>query len=168
MLALFGTACSVIGAAAIAGLSRASGSETANLLALSFAGVFALPLVGLGLWFFAIAIWTAANSLTVEITPAGLRTERRCFGFLLAKHAMPCADITALDARPEAKYIGVFGSAPYYRLFARGRNRALLIADSLKGHAMTGQLKSLIVEHLQMPGLAAGGDKIPAADGTET
>lgn len=168
MLALFGAACSVIGIAAIAGLLRSSGSVAATLLALSFAGVFALPLVGLGLWFLAIAIWTAANSLIIEIGAAGLQMERRCFGFLFARHTMPSADITAIDAQPAAKYIGVFGAVRYYRLFARGRNRALLVADSLKGQAMAGQMRNLIIERLQMPGLAATSNKISAADGNET
>ena len=64
MLGLFGVACGVIGAAAISGLARSGDSATASLLAIAFAGVFALPLIGLALLFISIAVWTALNSLT--------------------------------------------------------------------------------------------------------
>ena len=73
MLALFGGACSVIGLAAVSGLVRSGETATASMLALAFAGVFALPLLALGQLFIVIAIWTAANSLHVEVSSAGLR-----------------------------------------------------------------------------------------------
>lgn len=165
MLAFFGVACSVIGLAAISGLARSSDAEAANMLALAFAGVFALPLFALGQLFIMIALWTAANSLTVEISHAGLRTVRRCFGLLLGRHTMPREEITALDARLAAKYVGVFGAARYYHLVARSRNRTLLIADSLKGPDVTENVRNMIIEQLGMPELVAASNKVPAADG---
>jgi hypothetical protein len=159
MLALFGVACGVIGAAAVAGLVRSGSSEAATMLALAFAGVFALPLTGLGLVFIAIALWTALNSLTVEVDIAGLRTARRWLGFEVARRTLPRHEIAAIEIRPTAKYIGAFGALPYYRLVARGRDsqaqtRSLLIADSLKGQAMAENVKNIIITNLGMPELA--------------
>lgn len=166
MLALFGAACGVIGGAAISGLLHSGDSSATNLLALAFAGVFALPLAGLGVLFVAIAAWTAINSLTVEVSPAGLRTERRCLGFSIARRAMPRDDISALDVQLAAKYIGVFGTARYYRLIARSRNSTLLMADSLKGPDMAENVRRLIIEHLGIPELAAASNEVPVAVGS--
>ena len=167
MLAFFGAACGVIGGAAISGLLHSGDSTATNLLALAFAGVFALPLAGLGVLFIAIAAWSAVNSLTVEVTRAGLRTERRCLGFSVARRAMHRDDISALDVQLASKYVGVFGSSRYYRLIARSRNNTLLMADSLKGPAMAENVRRLIIEHLGSPELAAAGIEVPVAVGNE-
>lgn len=159
MLALFGAACGVIGAAAVFGLVRSGDSEAASLLALAFAGVFALPLTGLGLLFFAVAAWTAFNSLAVEVDNTGLRTARRWLGFVVARRMLPRHDIAAIEIHLMARYIGVFGALRYYRLIAHARGaqprqRALVIADSLKGDAMAEEVKNLIIAQLEMPELA--------------
>ena len=188
MLALFGAACGVIGGAAISGVLRSGGSESASLLALAFAGVFALPLTAVGLLFIGIAIWTAASSFTVEVSPDGLRLERRCCGFTIAREVMPREDIMAIDVRLAAKYIGVFSATRYYRLIARNRgsagltlhevsrsgrmtefhNRGLLIADSLQGSDMTEEVKRMIIGHLDLPQLATSGETAHlGARGTE-
>lgn len=163
MLALFGVACTVIGAAAVSGLARSGESATASMLALAFAGVFALPLAGLGLLFLAIAVWTALNSLTVEIDSTGLRTVRRCLGYEVARHVLPRHEISAIDISLTAKYIGVFGAQRYFRLIARNRDaqarpRNLVVADSLKGHAMAEDVKDFVIAQLEMPELARAGD----------
>ena len=159
MLALFGLACSMIGLAAVAGLARSGESAAASLLALAFAGVFALPLLGLGQIFIAIALWTAANSLRVEAGSAGLRMMRNLFGYPLVRRAVAGNDITAIESRLAARYVGAFGPARYYRLLARVRNRPqpLLIADSLRGPAMTEEIRQLVITHLARPDLATSG-----------
>lgn len=159
MLALFGAACGVIGTAAVSGLVRSGESATASMLALAFAGVFALPLLGLGLLFIAIAIWTALNSLTVDVDITGLCTVRRWLGFTVARHALPRHEIAAIEIRLMAKYIGVFGASRYYRLVAlaresQARPRTLVIADSLKGDAMAEEVKNIVIAQLEMPELA--------------
>ena len=160
MLALFGAACGMIAAAAIAGLLRTGTSAGESMLALAFAGVFALPLALLGVLFVAVALWTAANSLTVEVDDAGLRTVRRWFGIAVAQRALKRADIAAIESRLAAKYIGVFGSTRYYRLFARtgaAYPHAMIIADSLRGTDMTAHVRDLIIEHLALPEIAPAG-----------
>lgn len=159
MLAFFGLACSMIGLAAVAGLSRSSESASASMLALAFAGVFALPLLALGQIFIAIAVWTAANSLRVEVSRDGLRMTRNVFGYAVVRRVIPSGDITAIESRLAARYVGVFGPVRYYRLFARAGNftQPILVADSLKGPAMTEELRQLIIEHLALPALVAAG-----------
>ena len=161
MLALFGAACGFIGCAAISGLLNSGDSAATSALALAFAGVFALPLAGLGVLFIAIAAWAVVNSLTVQVSPAGVRTERRCLGFSVARRAMPRDDISALDVQFAAKYVGVFGPARYYRMIARSRSQSLLVADTLKGSATAENVRKLIIEHLGIPGLAEAGNEIP-------
>ena len=161
MLALFGAACGFIGGAAISGLVNSGDSAATSSLALAFAGVFALPLAGLGVLFIAIAAWGVANSLTVQVSPAGVRTERRCLGFSVARRAMPRDDISALDVHLAAKYVGVFGTARYYRMIARNRNQTLLVADTLKGPDTAENVRKLMIEHLGFPELAAAGNEIP-------
>ncbi|MEO8442307.1 MAG: hypothetical protein ABI547_07455 [Betaproteobacteria bacterium] len=159
MLALFGLACSVIGLAAIAGLVRSGDTAAASMLALAFAGVFALPLLLLGQFFIVIAVWTAANSVRVEVSTNGLRVVRNLFGYTVARRVMAADDIAAIDSRLAARYVGAFGPARYYRLFARARNfpHPLLVADSLQGPAMAEEVRQLVVEHLARPALAAAG-----------
>jgi len=162
MLALFGGACSVIGLAAISGLARSGETAAASMLALAFAGVFALPLFALGQLFIAIAVWTAANSLHVDVSSAGLRVVRRCFGFAIARRDLASDEITAIESRFAARYIGVFGGTRYYRLVALTRNagRPLPIADSLKGPAMAEEIRQLVIEKLALPGLAEAGTQV--------
>ena len=159
MLALFGLACSMIGLAAVAGLARSGETAAASLLALAFAGVFALPLLALGQIFIVIAVWTAANSLRVEVGNAGLGMVRSLFGYAIVRRGIAGENITAIDSRLAAKYVGAFGDTRYYRLFARVRNlpRPLLIADSLRGPAMTEEIRQLVIAQLARPALAAAG-----------
>jgi len=162
MLALFGMACTMIALAAIAGLAGSGESASASMLALAFAGVFALPLFALGQLFIVIALWAAANSLQVEVDGSGLATVRRWFGCRVARRVLLRDDIAAIDSRLAARFVGVFGSARYYRLIARGRQPhqpAVLIADSLKGPAMTEEYRRLFIEHLALPGLATTGQQ---------
>jgi hypothetical protein len=161
MLALFGAACGFISGAAISGLLNSGDSAATSALALAFAGVFALPLAGLGVLFMAIAAWAVTNSLTVQVSAAGVHTQRRCFGFSVARRAMPRDDISALDVQLAAKYVGVFGTARYYRMIARSGNHTLLVADTLKGPDMAEYVRKLIIEHLGIPELAAAGNEIP-------
>jgi hypothetical protein len=89
----------------------------------------------------------------------GLRIVRNCFGQTVTRRAVAADDITAIDSRLAARYVGAFGPARYYRLFARARNfpRPLLIADGLQGPAMAEEVRQLFIEHLARPALSATG-----------
>jgi len=162
MLALFGLACSLIGLASVGGLARSADSEAASMVALAFAGVFALPLFALGQLFIAIALWTAFNSLAVDVTAEGIRTERRWLGYPLARRALAAANINAIEGRFAAKYLGIFSRSRYYRLLATGRDIAkpLLIADHLHGPASTEAVRRLVIERLNLPALADAGEQV--------
>ena len=161
MLALFGAACTFIGAAALAGLARSGDSAPASMLALAFAGVFALPLAALGQLFLVIALWAAASSLRVRVDNTGFSTVRRWFGWCVARRALAQEDIAAIDSVACARYVGAFGNSRYYRLFARSRTPGVpkvLIADDLQGPDTTEAIRRLCIENLAMPGLAAAGE----------
>jgi hypothetical protein len=155
MLGLFGVSCIVIGGAATSGLLHSGEVPAANFVALAFAGVFALPLVAVGLWFVVIAAWAAANSMTVEVRGAGLRVTRRVCGCAFARHEMRPDELTALELVPAPRYVGAFGSERHYRIRARAGASAVIVADNLKGRAGAAELRRLIGEKLQRPELTA-------------
>jgi hypothetical protein len=159
MLALFGGACSVIGLAAISGLARSGETAAASMLALAFAGVFALPLFALGQLFIAIAVWTATNSLHVDVSRSGVRMVRRWFGYAVMRRGVARDEIAAIESRLAARYVGAFGATRYFRLVALARTpgQTLLIADSLRGPAMTEEIRRLVIEKLAVPALATAG-----------
>ena len=162
MLALFGLACSLIGLASMGGLASSGSEESASLLALAFAGVFALPLFALGQLFIAIALWAAFNSLLVDVSAQGIRTERRFLGYPLARRAMESEKISAVESRFAAKYLGIFGQGRPYRLLATssGQPAPLLIGDALHGPAVTETLRQLVIEQLNRPALLAAGTQV--------
>jgi hypothetical protein len=155
MLALFGAACSFIALASLVGLM--GGDTASGLLALAFAGVFVLPLLGLGTLFIAVALWSAFNALTATIAAGELCIERRWCGLPLSKKSLDVRAITALDCVREARFTAIFGGARTFRLLARTPGGALLLADHLGGAEECEQVKRLIVDAARRPELAAGG-----------
>jgi hypothetical protein len=168
MLALFGVACGIIAFASYAGLIGAGNNNTSAMLALAFAGVFVLPLLGLGALFVAIALWTAFNSLTVAVTSGGLRVERRWCGIPLKRQFVAVETISAIESMREARFIGIFSASRYFRLLARGAAGALVLADHLQSAQQTEQLKQLLIAALERPVLAAAGRNDHLADAGET
>ncbi len=133
MLAAFGVACSMIAMMSFLGLINAGETAASSLLALAFAGVFVLPLLGVGGLFTGIALWNAFNALTVATANGELRVERRWCGLLLSKKSVPVSAIEQIDCMREARFNGIFGGARYYRLVARTGSGPLLLADHLRG-----------------------------------
>lgn len=157
MLALFGLACSIIAVAAFAGLVGKTGDATSAMLALAFAGVFVLPLLAIGALFIAVALWSACNALTVAANVSELRSERRLCGVLLSKRALPVSELSAIDSQREARFVGIFGGARYYRLIARTPSGHLVLADHLKAAAETEALRQLFISAIARPELDAQG-----------
>jgi hypothetical protein len=133
MLGAFGVACSMIAMMSFLGLVNAGETAASSLLALAFAGVFVLPLLGVGGLFAGIALWNAFNALTVATANGELRVERRWCGLLLAKKNVPVSAIEQIDCVREARFNGIFGGARFYRLVVRTSNGPLLLADHLRG-----------------------------------
>jgi hypothetical protein len=170
MLALFGAACSVIAFASFAGLVGNGGDANSHLLALAFAGVFVLPLLGIGGLFVAVALWSALNALTVAIASGELRIERRWCGLRLSNKSVRVDAIAAIDCVREARFTGIFGGRRYFRLLARSPAGPLLLADHLNGAEETEAIKTLLVAATGRPELAAGGtcDHLAAAVASES
>ena len=145
MLATFGVACSFIAMASFAGLMGHGDSAASSLLAFAFAGVFVLPLLGIGGLFIAIALWSAFNALTVATTAGNLRVERRWCGMLISRKTVPVDAIDALDCVREARFNGIFGGARFYRVVARTRNGPLSLADHLRGSDDTQEALQIFV-----------------------
>ncbi len=168
MLALFGTACSIIAIASFVGLIGTGSDAASSMLAFAFAGVFVLPLLGIGGVFIVIALWSALNSLTVATTAGELRADRRWCGIPLAKKIVPVTSISAIDSVREARFVGIFGSARYFRLLARTPAGALLLADHLKAAEETEQLRRLFIVAMARPELADRGKCEHLTDVAET
>ena len=133
MLAAFGAACSVIALASFIGLVGAGSTNAQSLLALAFAGVFVLPLLGIGALFIAIALWNACNALTAATAGGELRVERRWCGLLLSRKTVPASAIEQIDCVREARFKKLAGGARFYRLVAQTTIGPLVLADHLRG-----------------------------------
>ena len=133
MLAAFGAACSVIAMASFLGLAGAGGTAAQSMLALAFAGVFVLPLLGIGAMFIAIALWNACNALTAATAGGELRVERRWCGLLLSRKTVAASAIEQIDCVREARFKKLAGGARFYRLIAQTAIGPLVLADHLRG-----------------------------------
>lgn len=172
MLALFGAACSVIAIASFLGLTAAGDTAASSLLALAFAGVFVLPLLGIGGLFAGIALWSAFNALTVATTGGELRVERRWCGMLLSRKTVQVSAIEKMDCVREARFNGIFGGTRFYRLIARTAIGPLVLADHLRGDRdETEKMIQLIVTAIARNDVAATGrrdDQTAQESATET
>jgi len=161
VLGLFGIACLALPLFALSGLLATSQSNAHGLLMIALVGAFMAPLPVFGVVFVGLAVYLPANSLTVEVSPSGIRTVRRVFGLVCSRRELKCADIASLEAQIAARYQGLFSAEPYFRLVARHatlRKNDLVVAESLKGEALMTQMQALIARHA---GLHIPGEKVP-------
>lgn len=171
MLAAFGAACSVIALASFIGLVGASSTNAQSLLALAFAGVFVLPLLGIGAMFIAIALWNACNALTAATAGGELRVERRWCGLLMSRKTVATSAIEKIDCVREARFKGIAGGARFYRLIAQTATGPLMLADHLRGdREETEQTVGLFIDAIGRRELATNGrrDDRAAAEAAAT
>jgi len=174
-LALFGAACLVPGVFAAAAMAPASGSDSAGMVALWLMGIFILPFVAFGVVFITVAAYLLGNSLRVEVTESGIASVRSVFGLPLARRRVARADIAALEAVAPLRYRGLSREEPYYSLVVKTRsgtgltmreawrtrrlgqyrNRAVTVAESLRGEALVERVKSEIITAGRLAHLAA-------------
>lgn len=158
MLAAFGAACSVIAMASFLGLAGASGAAESGLLAMAFAGVFVLPLLGIGGLFIAIALWSACNALTAATAGGELRVERRWCGMLLSRKTVAVAAIGQIDCVREARFKGLAGGARFYRLVAQTSAGPLVLADHFRSDRdETEKARQLFIDAIGRRDLTARG-----------
>jgi hypothetical protein len=164
MLALFGISCFIPGFFAAMAVAPLAESGPAGMLSIVLMSIFILPFIAFGLLFVTLAVYQVANSLTVRVTEAEIRSQRRVFGMALRERRVTRADIAALDAVAVLRHRKPREDVSYYSLvvktrsgagltvarrtgrLARFRNRKVTVAESLRGEALMGQVKTEIVK----------------------
>jgi hypothetical protein len=174
MLALFGISCLIPGL--FAGIAVAPLSEygPGGMIAIWLMSIFILPFIAFGLLFVALALYQVANSLTVNVSVAEIRSQRRIFGVALRERRVLTADIAALDPLTALRYRWPREEISYYNLVAKTksgagltlmeahrtgrlallRNRKITVAESLRGEALMEQIKAEIIRAARLERLA--------------
>lgn len=174
MLALFGVSCFIPGFFATIAVAPLSEYGPGGMIAIWLMSIFILPFIAFGLSFVALAVYQVANSLTVIVTDAEIRSQRRIFGIALRERRMLTADITALDALTSMRYRWPREEISYYNLVAKTksgagltlmeayrtgrlaqlRSRKVTVAESLRGEALMEQMKAEIIGAARLERLA--------------
>lgn len=173
MLALFGISCFIPGFFAAVAVAPLAKSGPAGMLSLVLMSIFILPFIAFGVLFVVLAVYQVANSLTVRVTEAEIRSQRRVFGMMLRDQRVASANIAAIDAVAVLRHRKPREDVSYYSLVVKPRsgagltmpeahrtgrivqfrNRKVTVAESLRGEALMEEVKAEIVrtarlEHL--------------------
>jgi len=143
----FGIVSIALPVAAAAGVGITDAPGISSWLALILIASFALPILVFGFVFIGLACYLVANSLTVRAGPDRILTTRRLFGLVVSGRAVPCAEISALEAQRPRQFQSQFSPEARYRLIARHRDPkrgSVVVAESLPGVAATEQLGEVI------------------------
>jgi hypothetical protein len=146
-LGAFAVLCGVMPALGLAALLPLESANATALLSLALIGGFAAPFILASIVFALLAIYLLANSLRVEISTAGVRTERRVFGWVTQNREIARADVADVEPRIGARYQNVFSSTPRYALVARHsaeRRNDVVIAEDLAGQTLMIEVRTLI------------------------
>jgi hypothetical protein len=143
----FGALSVALPVAAAAGVHLTDTPGVHSWLAMILVAGFALPIMVFGFVFLALGAYLPANSLTVRAGADRVATTRRVFGWVIARRALPCSEITALEPQVPRQFQSQFGAEARYRLVARSRDPngpALVVAESLPGRAAMREVAELI------------------------
>ena len=138
------------------GLSALLPLESANaaaLLSLALIGGFAAPFILASVVFTLLAIYLLANSLRVEISAEGVRSERRVFGYITKTSTVARTEIFEVEPRISARYQNVFSSTPRYALVAKhntDRRKDMVIAEDLAGQSLMIEVRTLVCTALEI------------------
>ena len=128
-------------------------AKASTLLSLALIGGFAAPFILASIVFALLAIYLLVNSLRVDISTAGVRTERRVFGRVTQLRTIAIADVAGVEPRIGARYQNLFSSTPRYALIAKhftDRRKDVVIAEDLAGQALMIEVRTLICAVLGM------------------
>ena len=98
------------------------------------------------------AFFALGNSLKVQFSPQGLRTDRRLLGFMLAWHQVPRRDLQGLQL--VQSYTSQSGSqhTVWYRIRVALKNgKTITVADSLRGKAVAEQMLQQLAQATGLP-----------------
>jgi hypothetical protein len=152
-LAAFALVCGLLPAIGLSALLPLRSADAAAMVSLALIGGMAAPFLLAAAVFFVLAVYMAANSLTVSVTPAGVGTLRRVFGRPVRWREIAREDITGIEPRIAARYQNVFSATPRYALVAKhrgGKNSDVVIAEDLAGQALMVEVRTLLCTALDI------------------
>ena len=149
----FALLCGLMPALGLSALLPLQPGNAPALLSLALIGGFAAPFVLASVVFASLAIYQLANSLHVEISAAGVRSERRVFGRVTRRCALTRADLADIVPRISARFQNVFSATPRYALIAthrRERHCDVVIGEDIAGQALMAATRALICAELDL------------------
>ena len=152
-LGAFALLCGLMPTLGLSALLPLENANAAALLSLALIGGFAAPFILASMVFTLLAIYLLANSLRVEISTEGVRSERRVFGYITRTSAIEHSEIAEVEPRISARYQNVFSSTPRYALVAKHnteRRKDAVIAEDLPGQALMIEVRTLVCAVLEI------------------
>lgn len=152
-LLLFAVICGLMPAIGLSALLPLDSANASALVSLALIGGFAAPFIFASIVFALLAIYLLANSLRVEVTAAGVSTERRVLGYVTKRCALARADIADIEPRISARYQNIFSATPRYTVIAKhgsGRSNDVVLAEDVFGQAQMIDIHTLICTTLNI------------------
>lgn len=146
-LGVFALLCGLMPALGLSALLPLDSANASAMVSLALIGGFAAPFMLASVVFAVLAIYLLANSLRVEVSASGIRTERRVFGRLTRLREIARDDVAEIEPRIGARYQNVFSATPRYALIAKHRierGNDVVIAEDIAGQALMIDLRCLI------------------------
>ena len=153
-LGTFALLCGLMPAIGLSALLPLESGNASAMVSLALIGGLAAPFMLASVVFMVLAVYLMANSLRVEVSPEGVRTQRHVFGRLIKTAVIAVKDIADIEPLIGARYQNVFSATPRYALIARhrdGRNGDIVVAENLAGRQLMHELRTLIGATLGIP-----------------
>lgn len=152
-LGAFALLCGLMPALGLTALLPVEAANAAAILSLALIGGMAAPFILASIVFAVLAVYLLANSLQVEVSSAGVHTERRVFGRVTRRRDMARAEIAGVEPRISARYQNVFSATPRYALIATHaaeRGKDVVVAEDLLGQPLMADLRALLCSALEI------------------
>jgi hypothetical protein len=146
-LIAFAVLCGLMPAIGLSALLPLEPGNASAMVSLALIGGLAAPFMLASVVFALLAIYLLANSLRVEISAGGIRTERRVFGRVTKTSTISREAIADVKPRIGARYQNVFSATPRYALVANpqdNRSKEVVVAEDLSGQALMVEVRTLI------------------------
>lgn len=152
-LGIFALLCGLMPALGLAALLPLEAASATALLSLALIGGMAVPFIVASGVFAWLAVYLLTNSLRVEVSAAGVHTERRVFGRVTRRCDIARADIAAVEPRIGARHQNVFSATPRYALIAKHaleRSKDVVVAEDLAGQPLMSDLRAMVCAALNI------------------
>ncbi len=155
-LIVFALLCGLMPAIGLSAMLPLESGNASAMVSLALIGGLAAPFMLASVVFAVLAVYLLANSLRVEISAQGVRTQRRLFGRLIKTGAIAAEDIADIEPLIGARYQNVFSATPCYSLVARhrgGRGGDMVVAENLPGQGLMSDVCALTQSALGIPAI---------------